>query len=128
MLADAEAIAHDLKRAGDLLVGSYYNTLGKSEQETLRRRPAPGRTRRRRRGGAMATTRRPGRHPALPLAAGVSRSLSGRGPVGFDGFVGNPPFIGGRRIRETLGDTYRNILYNLWPDPVATPTTAPSSS
>ena len=25
---------------------------------------------------------------------------------GFDGFVGNPPFLGGRRIRSRLGDNY----------------------
>ena len=34
---------------------------------------------------------------------------------GFSGFVGNPPFIGGRRIRETLGDDYREALYRLYP-------------
>ncbi len=34
---------------------------------------------------------------------------------GFHGFVGNPPFIGGRRIRETLGDDYREALYRLYP-------------
>lgn len=35
---------------------------------------------------------------------------------GFSAFVGNPPFIGGRRIRETLGDDYREALYRLYPD------------
>ncbi|MCC7359019.1 MAG: hypothetical protein IT317_06060, partial [Anaerolineales bacterium] len=29
---------------------------------------------------------------------------------GFGAFVGNPPFIGGRRIRETFGDDYRDSL------------------
>jgi hypothetical protein len=29
---------------------------------------------------------------------------------GFDAFVGNPPFIGGRRIRSTLGGDYLNYL------------------
>jgi hypothetical protein len=28
--------------------------------------------------------------------------------------VGNPPFIGGRRIRENLGDSYRDALYSLY--------------
>ena len=32
--------------------------------------------------------------------------MSGRG---FDAFVGNPPFIGGRRIRSTLGDEYLQL-------------------
>ena len=34
---------------------------------------------------------------------------------GFNAFVGNPPFVGGRRIRETLGDEYRDALYQLYP-------------
>jgi hypothetical protein len=34
---------------------------------------------------------------------------------GFSAFVGNPPFIGGRRIRETLGDDYREALYKFHP-------------
>lgn len=34
---------------------------------------------------------------------------------GFDAFVGNPPFVGGRRIRETLGDEYRAALYSIYP-------------
>lgn len=29
---------------------------------------------------------------------------------GFDAFVGNPPFLGGRRIRSTLGGTYLDYL------------------
>ncbi|MBE7500352.1 MAG: restriction endonuclease [Verrucomicrobiales bacterium] len=29
---------------------------------------------------------------------------------GFDAFVGNPPFVGGRRIRSTLGEGYLNWL------------------
>lgn len=29
---------------------------------------------------------------------------------GFDGFIGNPPFLGGKRISPTLGDAYRSYL------------------
>ena len=29
---------------------------------------------------------------------------------GFDAFIGNPPFVGGRRIRETFGDLYRDAI------------------
>ncbi len=35
-----EAIAHDLKRAGDLLIASYYNTLKKAEQGRMRDEPS----------------------------------------------------------------------------------------
>jgi hypothetical protein len=34
---------------------------------------------------------------------------------GFSAFVGNPPFIGGRKIREHLGDNYKFALYELFP-------------
>ncbi|MFZ5786789.1 MAG: Eco57I restriction-modification methylase domain-containing protein [Acidobacteriota bacterium] len=34
---------------------------------------------------------------------------------GFDGFVGNPPFVGGRRMRSTLGDTYVAYLLEEFP-------------
>ena len=32
---------------------------------------------------------------------------------GFDAFVGNPPFLGGKRISTTLGDAYRDWLAEL---------------
>ncbi|MBN1888255.1 MAG: hypothetical protein JW850_09700 [Thermoflexales bacterium] len=35
--------------------------------------------------------------------------------AGMDAFLGNPPFVGGRRIRETLGDDYREYLYVGYP-------------
>jgi very-short-patch-repair endonuclease len=35
---------------------------------------------------------------------------------GFSSFIGNPPFVGGRRIRETFGNIYRDALYSLFPD------------
>ena len=31
---------------------------------------------------------------------------------GFDAFIGNPPFVGGRRLLKTVGETYRNGLTN----------------
>jgi hypothetical protein len=36
--------------------------------------------------------------------------VSDRENPGFDAFVGNPPFVGGRRIRETHGDAYFDWL------------------
>jgi hypothetical protein len=32
---------------------------------------------------------------------------------GFDGFVGNPPYLGGRRIRSVLGGDYLDFLINV---------------
>ena len=34
---------------------------------------------------------------------------------GFDAFVGNPPFLGGRRMRGSLGDKVFNYISNFWP-------------
>ena len=142
-LAQADAIAHDLKRAGDMLVASYYNTLSKPQQERLR--------------AALLTVVRTGasldaewhadtdlgnlqpfhwplEFPEVFLGDEVAQSrahglarLTTSGTLydddntshprtGFDAFVGNPPFIGGRRIRESLGDAYRGILDDLWPE------------
>lgn len=35
---------------------------------------------------------------------------------GFDAFIGNPPFLGGRRMRSAFGDGYLNYLSQYQPD------------
>jgi len=35
---------------------------------------------------------------------------------GFDGFVGNPPFLGGTRVSFRLGSAYLNGIYTLFPE------------
>ena len=45
---------------------------------------------------------------AVPLGAGVPRGLPRRG--GFDAFVCNPPFMGGKKITGNLGTDYRDYL------------------
>lgn len=39
---------------------------------------------------------------------------------GFSAFVGNPPFVGGKRIREALGSGYLAYLKGRWPNRGAT--------
>lgn len=34
---------------------------------------------------------------------------------GFDGIIGNPPFMGGRKMRDSLGSAMMNTLVFLWP-------------
>ena len=46
---------------------------------------------------------------AVPLGNRISRGLFGGNP-GFDAIVGNPPFLGGRRISTQLGGSYRDWL------------------
>jgi hypothetical protein len=62
-------------------------------------------------------------NPKSELALAAREALHGRRPFhwavefpevfergGFDGFVGNPPFLGGRRIIRTLGENYQTAL------------------
>ncbi|MEZ4862547.1 MAG: type IIL restriction-modification enzyme MmeI [Caldilineaceae bacterium] len=110
LLTQAEAIAHDLKRAGDDLVASYYNDLPKAQQATLRHALLAAH----RDGASVEAQWR--RHADLgdlrPFhwALEFPEVFLAEGRSGFDAFVGNPPFVGGRRIRETLGDCYRLYL------------------
>lgn len=120
LLAAAEAKAHDLKTAANLLVGSYYNTLNKSDQETLRSAlllaardganveekwrqhanltdPSTGST------AALHPFHWPLEFPEVFLA---------EGRAGFDAFVGNPPFMGGQKITGILGTPHREYLVN----------------
>ncbi|MBP8121210.1 MAG: hypothetical protein KAZ26_01175, partial [Caldilineaceae bacterium] len=116
LLADAEAITHDLKRSADLLIASYFNDLNKSDQATLRQ--------------ALLAAARDGADVEAKWQAHADLGdlqpfhwplefpevFLSEGRTGFDGYVGNPPFIGGRRIRGTLGDNYRVYLDAAWPD------------
>ena len=40
----------------------------------------------------------------------------GRPEPGFDVFVGNPPFVGGRKIKEALGERFQDWQQALYPD------------
>lgn len=40
----------------------------------------------------------------------------GRPEPGFDVFVGNPPFVGGRKMKEALGESFQNWLQDLFPE------------
>jgi hypothetical protein len=114
MLAEAEAITHDLKASADMLIASYYNTLKKGPQETLRQ--------------ALLLASRDGadveekwrEHADLgdlrpfhwPLE--FPETFLSQGRSGFDAFVGNPPFIGGQRIRGAVGGAYLDYLKTRW--------------
>jgi len=113
-LTQAEALAHDLKTAGDLLVASYYNNLGKQEQATLRtallaavRNGASVEAKWRQQAdlGELRPFHWPLEFPEVFLAEGRS---------GFDAFVGNPPFVGGQRIRAVMSEKYLFYLKTRW--------------
>ncbi len=113
LLTRADALAHDLKTGADMLIGAYYTPLPEAQRAPLR--------------DALLAAFRKGQ--SLTPEEAAAADLAGLRPFhwelefpeifnddrpGFDAFVGNPPFIGGRRIRETLGDRYRDLLYSLY--------------
>ena len=54
--------------------------------------------------------------PEVFLETLGDRSLRGRTEGGFDAIVGNPPFMGGRKIRKNLGLEYLNWLTTFYPE------------
>jgi len=61
--------------------------------------------------GVMATGLKQGPHPLTPLHWEVEfPEVFAREIGGFDAIVGNPPFMGGKRISTNLGDRYADWL------------------
>jgi hypothetical protein len=60
---------------------------------------------------AMAATLRQGAHPLTPFHWEIEfPEVFARENGGFDAIVGNPPFLGGKRISNQLGDQFRDWL------------------
>jgi hypothetical protein len=58
-----------------------------------------------------------GKHPIRPFHWEIEfPEVFTGGTGGFDAIVGNPPFLGGRRISTELGDPYAGWLHNLHDD------------
>ena len=138
ILAEAEALAHDLKRNADLLMSAAFNDLKKSQRESLRkallavaRDGASLEAKWRERLPVVSSVAEDGdvdlrpfhwplEFPEIFLSvssdqdAKTQREESAR-RTGFDAFVGNPPFIGGLRIRGAMGASYLYYLKSRWP-------------
>ncbi|MGB0383199.1 MAG: Eco57I restriction-modification methylase domain-containing protein [Ardenticatenaceae bacterium] len=134
LLAQADARTNRLRTGADMLIGSYYNELSKKEQEYLRKsllnafRDGQDVPKERAKQADLGDLRPFHWQLEFPEVF-ISREKSSRKGAkkqsrkeeieregGFDAFVGNPPFMGGRRIREVLGDRYRKVLYDFYPD------------
>ncbi|MHC5748206.1 MAG: Eco57I restriction-modification methylase domain-containing protein [Nostoc sp.] len=113
LLAQADAISFDLRRGCDLLVGSYFNDWSEKEREGLRK--------------TLLTTFREG----ADIPDGMGKALPDFEKLcpfhwelefpevfmderqrGFDGIIGNPPFMGGLKLYTKFGENYRNFLIN----------------
>jgi len=109
-LAKAQALANDLISAADELVAAYYNTLNQREQATLRAALLDARQHGSSIEQKWIEAAQLGDLQPFHWPLEFPEVFLGEGRSGFDGFVGNPPFVGGRRIREALGDRYRTYL------------------
>ncbi len=109
-LARARMLANDLISAADELVASYYNTLNQREQSTLRAALLAARQQGSSIEQKWIDAAQLGDLQPFHWQLEFPEVFLGEGRNGFDGFVGNPPFVGGRRIREALGDRYRIYL------------------
>jgi len=66
---------------------------------------------------AAAVTLRSSEHPIPPFHWEIEfPEAFSRANGGFDAFVGNPPFLGGKRISTSLGDSFRDWIAFLHPD------------
>ncbi len=114
LFAEAEAKTHDLRVGADLLVGSYFNNLSPAAQAELRRdllyafrdgQDVPAYQRRHADLGTLKPFHWQLEFPEVFL-------VDGRG--GFDAIVGNPPFLGGKRISTVTGEKYHIYLKTKW--------------
>ncbi len=112
--AEADARVNDLRAAANLLLASYFNDYKKDRREAMRSHLLDVVQQ-----GADVPVEYYG---PVEVVQGVRPFhwqlefpevfLNGRS--GFDGFVGNPPFLGGKRISSTLGVKYGVHLRAIW--------------
>lgn len=114
LLGDADGVLQGVRRVGDAVIAAFFGADKDKKREGLRRDYEQ------RAGSALGGG-------DLGLLDELSESLHERQLYpfhwevefpevflrehsGFDAFVGNPPFLGGRRVRGSLGDRYFDWL------------------
>jgi hypothetical protein len=114
----ADEALFNVRRAGDLLVGAFLNASKDKERDNLRadyRDLFLSASRRNvsdlQKETAIADRLRSGKLPIVPFHWQIEfPEVFDRIQPGFDAFIGNPPFMGGKRISGTLGDSYGKWL------------------
>ena len=123
LLAEADAALADVRLAGDLVIAAFFGGRKPKEREALRakyeqlyddvlsgRRP-------RAEAEALVAALRTGEKPVFPFHWELAfPEVFARENPGFDAYVGNPPFLGGKRISTSYGDEYRDWLVALHED------------
>ncbi|WP_210243704.1 DNA methyltransferase [Mesorhizobium sp. B2-5-7] len=101
---------------GDAIVAAFFSADKPRKREALRVEVAKllsglGTSEKEDRLATIAKTLRHGEHPIRPFHWELEfPEVFSRDNPGFDGIVGNPPFLGGSRISSEMGDTYRDWL------------------
>ena len=118
LLDQANELTDRLRLAGDLLIAPSFSGLDSKKQEALRKQFEGKFTAReedvnweslRHERNRLLKNQRTFHWPMeFP-------EVFGRENGGFDAIVGNPPFLGGRRMRSTLGDAYVEWLLQAFP-------------
>ena len=115
---DARYQTDNVRLLGDLALAAFFEGSKPKQREDLRRQfgDVVQRGEMHRYSGWLEELRR----KELPLAPFHWEiefpEVFDRGNLGFDAVVGNPPFLGGRRISTTLGDSYRDWLTVVHPE------------
>ena len=108
----ARDVLTEVRRFGDLTLAAFFE--GSKPKERAARREAYHQAilnRQSQRHAAELAARRNAEVPFAPFHWEIEfPEVFERANPGFDGFVGNPPFLGGKRISTTLGTPYRDWL------------------
>ncbi|MCE9636427.1 MAG: hypothetical protein K8T90_12045 [Planctomycetes bacterium] len=122
-LAEAEAALSDPRLAGDLVIAAFFSAEKAADREQklvvfragLDRMRGGKEDRRILETAALALRRGP--NPIPPFHWEIEfPEVFGREAPGFDAIVGNPPFLGGRKISESYGARYLACLLSLGED------------
>ena len=119
---EAEGVVRGVRLMGDLCVAAFFGAGKDKEREELRRqyralvdawKDGGGRTAI----DEVVAELRGGDKPVVPLHWEVEfPEVFDRGNPGFDGFVGNPPFMTGGKVSANLGSAYLDWVKAVHPD------------
>jgi hypothetical protein len=119
---EAEDALDDVRLVGDLVVAAYFGGTKDKEREARRQGLAAQVEAWLRAGGGASAEKDVLRREVTELHAGAKGSKPFHWEVeypevfvrsGFDGCVGNPPFLGGTKVSSNLGEAYRDWLLGI---------------
>lgn len=132
-LKGADSLLEEARRTGDLCIAAFFNGDKPRARAELRERyldtlieiASPESianvkdnfTKTNELKAIVAQLRQGASHPVLPFHWEIEfPEVFARSNGGFDAFIGNPPFLGGRRTSTTLGDAFSEWLSSTYAD------------